>query len=52
MGIRGLGVIGNWDTSIFRIGTFRLWSDGSGNLRVKKGSDPTSATDGVILTSA
>ena len=52
MGIRGLGVIGDWQTSVFRIGTFRLWSDGSGNLRVKKGSDPTSATDGVILTSA
>lgn len=52
MGIRGLGVTGEWNLAPLRIGTFRLWSDGSGNLRVKKGSDPTSATDGVILTSA
>lgn len=52
MGIKGLGVTGEWNLAPLRIGTFRLWSDGSGNLRVKKGSDPTSATDGVILTSA
>lgn len=52
MGVKGLGVTGEWNIAPLRIGTFRLWSDGSGNLRVKKGSDPTSATDGVILTSA
>ena len=52
MGVKGLGVTGEWNIAPLRIGTFRLWSDGSGNLRVKKGSDPTSATDGIILTSA
>lgn len=52
MGVKGLGVTGEWNIATLRIGTFRLWSDGAGNLRVKKGSDPTSATDGVILTSA
>lgn len=52
MGVKGLGVTGEWNIAPLRIGTFRIWSDGAGNLRVKKGSDPTSATDGVVLTSA
>ncbi len=52
MGIAGLGVIGNYATSVLRIGMFRLWSDEVGALRIKVGSDPTSATDGAILFSS
>lgn len=33
-----------------RIGSIRLWNDGSGNLRIKNGSDPSNATDGTIIS--
>lgn len=50
MGVKGLGVIGTYDSSVLRVGTFRIWSDGSGNLRMKASADPTSATDGGIVS--
>lgn len=50
MGVSGLGVIGNWQTSLFRIGTFRLWSGGDNTIRSKAGADPASATDGFVLS--
>ena len=49
MGIRSLGVKGVFNSSVLRIGTFRLWSDGAGKLRVKADSDPATPTDGAIL---
>lgn len=50
MGVAGLGVVGAYNSSVLRVGTFRIWSDGSGNLRMKAGTDPTSATDGGIVS--
>lgn len=50
MGIKGLGVVGNYSDSPFRIGTFRLWSGGDNTIRSKFGADPTSATDGFVLS--
>lgn len=39
---------GNWNGGFIRIGAVRLWDDGTG-LRIKRGGDPGSATDGVAL---
>ncbi|BAQ02843.1 putative structural protein [Klebsiella phage K64-1] len=50
MGVLGLGVVGNYSSSVFRIGTHRIWSGGDNTLRTKYGADPTSATDGNILS--
>ncbi|AFA44804.1 putative structural protein [Klebsiella phage vB_KleM_RaK2] len=50
MGVLGLGVVGNYSSSVFRVGTHRIWSGGDNTLRNKYGSDPTSATDGNILS--
>lgn len=50
MGIKGLGVVGNYKDSPLRIGTFRLWSGGDNTIRSKFGADPTSATDGFVLS--
>ena len=50
MGILGLGVVGNYSTSPLRIGTHRLWSGGDNTIRTKYGADPTSATDGAIIS--
>lgn len=50
MGILGLGVVGNYATSPLRIGTHRLWSGGDNTIRTKYGTDPTSATDGAIIS--
>ena len=36
-----------WNSNLFMLGTYRLWVDGSGNLRIKGGSDPASDTDGT-----
>lgn len=43
-----LKVGGQWDGGRLEVGTARLW-DNAGQLRVKYGSNPTSATDGVAL---
>jgi hypothetical protein len=37
-----------WNGSLFLIGDFRFWVDGSGRLRIKNG-DPTSDTDGTVV---
>lgn len=50
MGIKGLGVVGNYSDSPLRIGTFRLWSGGDNTIRSKAGADPASATDGFVLS--
>lgn len=50
MGVKGLGVVGNYSDSPLRIGTFRLWSGGDNTIRSKSVTDPTSATDGFILS--
>ena len=39
---------GAWNTSLLRMGAYRLWVDSSGNLRIKNGT-PTSATDGTVV---
>lgn len=39
---------GNWDGGFIRIGTVRLWDDGTG-LRIKRTGDPGSISDGVPL---
>ena len=41
-------ISGAWDGGFAQIGTGRVW-DNAGQLRVKYGSDPTSATDGAPL---
>lgn len=38
----------NWDDDHFVMGTYHLWIDSSGRLRVKNGA-PTSDTDGTIV---
>lgn len=38
---------GAWNQSHLILGTYHLWIDTSGNLRIKNGA-PTSATDGVV----
>ncbi|WP_320729547.1 phage tail protein [Enterobacter ludwigii] len=39
---------GNWNGGFIRIGGVRLWDDGTG-LRIKRGSDPASISDGTAL---
>lgn len=39
---------GNWDGGFLRIGSVRLWDDGTG-LRIKRTGDPGSASDGTPL---
>lgn len=39
---------GNWNGGFIRIGSIRLWDDGTG-LRIKRTGDPGSATDGTPL---
>lgn len=39
---------GTYNGGHLRLGEYRLWVDGSGNLRIKSGS-PSSATDGTIV---
>jgi len=39
---------GAWNTGLLRIGQVYVWDDGTG-LRIKRGSAPTSATDGTVL---
>lgn len=43
-----MAVPGAWNGGFIRIGAVRLWDDGTG-LRIKRGGDPGSATDGVPL---
>ena len=43
-----MSIPGIWNGGFLRIGAVRLWDDGTG-LRIKRGSDPTSATDGTAL---
>lgn len=47
-GLAGLQIGGAWDGGFMLLGTARIW-DNAGQLRVKYGSDPTSATDGAPL---
>lgn len=37
-----------WDGSHLRLGTYRLWVDSTGDLRIKS-SAPTSDTDGTVV---
>lgn len=39
---------GNWNGGLIRIGSVRLWDDGTG-LRIKRGTDPSSISDGTAL---
>ena len=39
---------GGWNTGPMRMGTFYLWVDGSGRLRIKSGA-PASDTDGTVV---
>lgn len=39
---------GVWNGSPFIMGTYRLWLDGTGRLRVKNGA-PSSITDGTVV---
>ena len=39
---------GVWNTGPVRMGTFYLWVDSSGRLRIKSGA-PTSDTDGTVV---
>ncbi|HFD2465589.1 TPA: hypothetical protein ACF2WN_000248 [Escherichia coli] len=39
---------GNWNGGFIRIGSVRLWDDGTG-LRIKRGSDPANVSDGTSL---
>lgn len=39
---------GNWNGGFLRIGAIRLWDDGTG-LRIKRGTDPLSVSDGTAL---
>ncbi|WP_244573615.1 phage head-binding domain-containing protein [Escherichia coli] len=39
---------GNWNGGLLRIGAVRLWDDGTG-LRIKRGTDPSSVSDGTAL---
>jgi hypothetical protein len=39
---------GVWNTGPMRMGTFYLWVDGSGRLRIKSGA-PSSDTDGTVV---
>lgn len=39
---------GNWNGGFLRIGAIRLWDDGTG-LRIKRGTDPSSVSDGTAL---
>ncbi|MCV8049295.1 hypothetical protein ODQ68_00005, partial [Escherichia coli] len=39
---------GNWNGGFIRIGAIRMWDDGTG-LRIKRGSDPASVSDGTAL---
>ncbi len=48
-GIDSGTVVGNY-TNFGLVGAIRFWDDGSGNIRIKNGADPSSATDGSILT--
>lgn len=43
-------VEGTWSGGHFRMGNYRLWVDGSGQLRIKSGA-PASDTDGTIVGS-
>jgi hypothetical protein len=45
----GLGIAsGGWDTPHLRLGSYHLWVDSTGDLRIKNGA-PTSDTDGTIV---
>lgn len=39
---------GNWDGGFIRIGAIRMWDDGTG-IRIKRGTDPSSNSDGTPL---
>ncbi|QLY82226.1 BppU family phage baseplate upper protein [Clostridium intestinale] len=41
---------GRWNLNFLRLNNVRIFADSSNNIRVKKGSDPTSETDGQIVT--
>lgn len=43
-----MSIPGNWNGGFIRIGSVRLWDDGTG-LRIKRGSDPASVSDGTAL---
>ena len=46
--IGGTNTGGAWDTAHLQMGQYRIWIDGSGNLRIKNGA-PTSDTDGTVV---
>jgi len=39
---------GGWNNGHLQLGTYHLWVDGSGRLRIKDGA-PTSSTDGTVV---
>lgn len=39
---------GGWNSGHLQLGTYHLWVDGSGRLRIKDGA-PTSSTDGTVV---
>ncbi len=39
---------GNWNGGFIRIGAIRMWDDGTG-IRIKRGTDPSSVSDGTPL---
>ena len=43
-----MSIAGNWNGGFMRIGSVRLWDDGTG-LRIKRGSDPANISDGTSL---
>lgn len=46
----GMAVKGAWDSSMLRIGSYRLWAGtGAGQLMMSYGVDPTSVTDGKFI---
>jgi hypothetical protein len=38
-----------WNGSLLRLGTYRIWVDSTGKLRIKGATDPTSDTDGTVV---
>jgi len=44
-----VGQTGLFNGGLLRLGTFRMWFDASGRLRVKDGSDPSTESDGTII---
>jgi hypothetical protein len=44
----GVGSNGAWNTAHLKIGTYHLWVDSTGDLRIKNGA-PTSDTDGAVV---